>query len=210
MNRPRVLLADDHTLLLEAFRKMLAEECEVVGAVSNGRALVTEALKLHPDVVVLDITMPLLNGVDAARQLKRDLPDVRIIFLTMNEDPELAAAAFRAGGSGYLLKRSAASELLAAIREVTSGRFYMTPLVTEGVLGSMLQPHPGAGSGHQLTTRQREIVQLVAEGHSLKEVGSILNISPRTVAFHKSRIMEQLRIRSTAELIQYAVENHIV
>jgi DNA-binding NarL/FixJ family response regulator len=207
VSRPRVLLADDHTLLLEAFQKMLAEEFDVVGAVSNGRALVAEALKLRPDVVVLDITMPLLNGVDAARQLKRDLPDVRIVFLTMNEDPELAAEAFRAGGSGYLLKRSAGSELLTAIREVTSGRFYMTPLVTEAVLGSMLQP---AAAGQPLTPRQREIVQLVAEGHSMKEVGTILNISPRTVAFHKSRIMAQLRISSTAELIQYAVAHHIV
>src|SRR5262245_5190507 len=161
-------------MLLEAFQKMLAAECDVVGTVSNGRAVVSEALKLRPDVVVIDITMPLLNGVDAARQLKRDLPDVRIIFLTMNEDAELVAEAFRAGGSGYLLKRSAGSELLAAIREVTAGRFYMTPLVTEGVVGSMLQGGHGRGL---LTPRQREIVQLVAEGRSLKEVGSILNIS---------------------------------
>ena len=209
MSRPRVLLADDHTLLLEAFQKMLAAECDVVGTVSNGRAVVSEALKLRPDVVVLDITMPLLNGVDAARQLKRELPDARIVFLTMNEDAELAAEAFRAGGSGYLLKRSAGTELLAAIREVASGRFYMTPLVTEGVLGSMLQPQPAAG-GRELTPRQREIVQLVAEGRSLKEVGTILNISPRTVAFHKSRIMDQLNIRSTAELIRYAVDHHMV
>jgi len=209
VSRPRVLLADDHTMLLEAFQKMLAAECDVVGTVSNGRAVVSEALKLRPDVVVLDITMPLLNGVDAARQLKRELPDARIIFLTMNEDAELAAEAFRAGGSGYLLKRSAGTELLAAIREVASGRFYMTPLVTEGVLGSMLQPQPAAG-GRELTPRQREIVQLVAEGRSLKEVGTILNISPRTVAFHKSRIMDQLNIHSTAELIRYAVDHHMV
>lgn len=209
MSRPRVLLADDHTMLLEAFQKMLAAECDVVGTVSNGRAVVSEALKLRPDVVVLDITMPLLNGVDAARQLKRELPDARIIFLTMNEDAELAAEAFRAGGSGYLLKRSAGTELLAAIREVASGRFYMTPLVTEGVLGSMLQPQPADG-GRELTPRQREIVQLVAEGRSLKEVGTILNISPRTVAFHKSRIMDQLNIHSTAELIRYAVDHHMV
>jgi len=207
MSRPRVLLADDHTLLLEAFQKMLADDCDVVGGVSNGRELVAAALKLRPDVVVADIRMPLLNGVDAARQLKRDMPQIRIVFLTMNEDPELAAEAFRAGASGYLLKRSAGSELLTAIREVTNGRFYMTPLVTEGVVGSMLQGGHGRGL---LTPRQREIVQLVAEGRSLKEVGSILNISPRTVAFHKARIMEQLRISSTAELIQYAVAHHIV
>jgi DNA-binding NarL/FixJ family response regulator len=209
MSRPRVLLADDHTLLLEAFQKMLAADCEVVGAVSNGRDLVSAAVKLRPDVVVLDITMPLLNGVDAARQLKHELPDVRIVFLTMNEDPELAAEAFRAGASAYLLKRSAGPELLTAIQEVTNGRFYMTPLVTEAVVGSMLHGTPPA-VGPQLTPRQREIVQLVAEGHSLKEVGSILSISPRTVAFHKARIMEQLQIRTTAELIQYALANHIV
>lgn len=209
MSRPRILLADDHTLLLEAFQKMLAADCDVVGAVSNGRDLVTAAVKLRPDVVVLDITMPLLNGVDAARQLKHELPEVRIVFLTMNEDPELAAEAFRAGASAYLLKRSAGPELLTAIREVTSGRFYMTPLVTEAVVGSMLQGTPPV-VGPQLTPRQREIVQLVAEGHSLKEVGSILSISPRTVAFHKARIMEQLQIRTTAELIQYALANHIV
>jgi DNA-binding NarL/FixJ family response regulator len=209
MSRPRVLLADDHTLLLEAFQKMLAADCDVVGAVSNGRDLVSAAVKLRPDVVVLDITMPLLNGVDAARQLKHELPEIGIVFLTMNEDPELAAEAFRAGASAYLLKRSAGPELLTAIREVTSGRFYMTPLVTEAVVGSMLQGTPPV-VGPQLTPRQREIVQLVAEGHSLKEVGSILSISPRTVAFHKARIMEQLQIRTTAELIQYALANHIV
>jgi len=209
MIRPRVILADDHTLLLDAFRKLLMDECEVVAAVSDGRALLEATATLRPDVVVVDIAMPLLNGIDAARQIKQTLPDTRIIFLTMNEDPELAAEAFRAGGSGYILKRSAGSELLTAIREVTAGRFYMTPLVTEGVLGSMLQPRP-PGRGDQLTARQREIVQLVAEGHSLKEVGTILNISPRTVAFHKSRIMDQLHISSTAELIQYAVAHHIV
>jgi len=208
MSRPRVLLADDHTLLLEAFQKMLADDCEIVGAVSNGRDLVAAAVKLRPDVVVVDIAMPLLNGVDAARQLKRDLPDVRIVFLTMNEDAALAAEAFRAGAAAYLLKRSAGPELLTAIRQVMGGRFYMTPLVTEAVVGTMLQGPQSAPV--QLTPRQREIVQLVAEGHSLKEVGAILSISPRTVAFHKARVMEQLGMRTTAELIQYALQNHLV
>jgi DNA-binding NarL/FixJ family response regulator len=209
MNRPRVLLADDHILLLEAFQKMLADDCEVVGAVSNGRDVVAAAGRLRPDVVVLDIAMPLLNGVDATRQLKRELPDVRVVVLTMNEDAELAAEAFRAGAAAYVLKRSAGPELLTAIREVMSGRFYMTPLVTEAVVETMLQS-PQSAPARQLTPRQREIVQLVAEGHSLKEVGAILSISPRTVAFHKARAMEQLHIRTTAELIQYALQNHLV
>jgi len=210
MSRPRVILADDHTLLLEAFQKLLNDDCDIVGMVSDGRALLAATDSLRPDVVVVDISMPLLNGIDAARQIKQALPDTRIIFLTMNEDPDLAAAAFRAGASGYLLKRSAASELQTAIREVMRRRSYVTPLVTEGLMGSMLQ---GPESGHgaqQLTPRQREVVQLVAEGHSMKEVGHILNIAPRTVAFHKYRIMEQLKIRTTAELIQFAIKHHIV
>ena len=162
MGKPRVLLADDHTLLLEAFQKLLADDCEIVGAVSNGRALVTAAATLRPDVVVVDVTMPLLNGIDAARQIRQNDPDVRIIFLTMNEDPDLAAEAFRAGASGYLLKRSAASELVTAINEVMKRRSYITPLVTEGLVGSML--HGLDSRPPTLTPRQREIVQLVAEG----------------------------------------------
>jgi DNA-binding NarL/FixJ family response regulator len=210
MSRPRVILADDHTLLLEAFQKLLVDDCDVVATVSDGRALIDATASLLPDVVVVDIGMPLLNGIDAARQIKQTLPDTRVIFLTMNEDPDLAAEAFRAGASGYLLKRSAASELRMAIREVMMHRSYVTPLVTEGLMGSMLRGHEAPGSPRQLTTRQREVIQLVAEGHSMKEVGSILNIAPRTVAFHKYRIMEQLNIRTTAELIQFAIKHHIV
>jgi DNA-binding NarL/FixJ family response regulator len=210
MSRPRVILADDHTLLLEAFQKLLNDDCDIVGMVSDGRALLAATDSLRPDVVVVDISMPLLNGIDAARQIKQSLPDTRIIFLTMNEDPDLAAAAFRAGASGYLLKRSAASELQTAIREVMRRRSYVTPLVTEGLMGSMLQGPESAHGAQQLTPRQREVVQLVAEGHSMKEVGHILNIAPRTVAFHKYRIMEQLKIRTTAELIQFAIKHHIV
>jgi len=210
MSRPSVLLADDHTLLLEAFQKLLADDCDVVGMVADGRALVTAAVKLKPDVVVVDVAMPLLNGLDAARQIKQLLPETRIVFLTMNEDPDLAAEAFRAGASGYLLKRSAASELLTAIREVVQRRSYVTPLVTEGLVGSMMH---GAGSprpAKELSTRQREVIQLLAEGHSMKEIAAILNIAARTVAFHKYRVMEQLQIKTTAELIQFAIKNHIV
>jgi DNA-binding NarL/FixJ family response regulator len=207
MNKPRVLLADDHTLLLEAFQKLLMDDFDVVGAVSDGRALVLAVAALRPDVVVVDVAMPLLNGIDATRQIKQAHPETRVIILTMNEDPDLAAVAFRAGASGYLLKRSAASELGTAIREVMKRRSYVTPLAAEGLVGSMMEGSDGRPS---LTVRQREIVQLLAEGRSMKEVASILNIAPRTVAFHKYRIMEQLRIRTTAELIQYAIKNHIV
>jgi DNA-binding NarL/FixJ family response regulator len=210
MSRPRVLLADDHTLLLEAFQKLLADECDIVGAVSNGRELLTAAAQVKPDVVVVDVTMPLLNGIDAARQLKQSLPSTRIIFLTMNEDPDLAAEAFRAGAAAYLLKRSAASELVTAIHEVMRHRSYITPLVAEGMVESLLNAPDGGHQAHRLTPRQREILQLTAEGRSMKEVAAILNIAPRTVAFHKYRIMEQLHVKNTAELIQYAIKHHIV
>src|SRR3954468_5743322 len=178
MGAPRVLLADDHSLLLTAFERLLAGECEVVGQVTDGRALVTAAEQLKPDVVVLDISMPLLNGLEAGRQIKHRLPDVKLVFLTMNEEPEVAAEAFRVGASGYLLKRSAGSELSTAIREVMQGRSYITPLVAHGLVDALLrvnhqQPEP------QLTSRQREVLQLLAEGRSMKEVAGVLNVAPR-------------------------------
>ena len=207
--KPRVLLADDHAMVLGAFEKLLAGECEVVGQVSDGRELVAEAERLRPDVIVLDISMPLLNGLEAGRRIKQSQRNVKLVFLTMNEDSDLAAEAFRAGASGYLLKRSAASELTAAIREVMQGRSYVTPLMTQGLVGSLLNAEEGAPS-QELTPRQREVLQLLAEGRSMKEVASVLNLTPRTVAFHKYRMMEQLKVKSTAELIQYAVKHHIV
>jgi len=209
MAGPRVLLADDHTLLLGAFEKLLSPECEIVGSVSDGRSLVVEAQRLKPDVVVLDIGMPLLNGLDAGRQIKQLQKSIRLVFVTMNEDSDLAAEAFRAGASAYLLKRSAASELLVAIREVMKGRSYVTPLITEGLVGSFLDAAKQKPS-HDLTPRQREVLQLLAEGHSMKQVGALLNVTARTVAFHKYRMMEQLNIRSSAELIQFAIRHHIV
>ncbi len=208
MRAPRVLLADDHALLLGAFEKLLAGECEIVGQASDGRALVAAADVLKPDVIVLDIAMPLLNGLEAGRQIKRKLPDVKLVFLTMNEDPELAAEAFRSGASAYLLKRSAASELTTAIREVMNGRSYVTPLMTGGMVGSLLKVKDTGDA--DLTSRQREVLQLLAEGHSMKEVASLLNLTPRTVAFHKYEMMKRLNVNSTAELIQYAVKRHIV
>jgi len=210
MSRPRVLLADDHELLLGAFEKLLSPECEIVGQVSDGRALVEAAERLRPQVIVLDISMPHLNGLEAGRQIKQSMRDVKLVFLTMNEDADLAAAAFRAGASAYLLKRSAASELSTAIREVMQGRSYVTPLVTEGLVGSLMHSGPAQQAAHELTPRQREVLQLLAEGKSMKEVAAVLKLTPRTVAFHKYQMMDQLNIKSTAELIRYAVSHHIV
>ena len=209
MAKPRVILADDHTMLVEAFEKLLAPECDIVAKVADGRALVAAVQEHHPDVVVLDLAMPLLNGLDAARQIKQIDRSVRLVFVTMNEDPDLAAEAFRAGGAAYLLKRSAGSELLTAIREAMKHRSYVTPLVTEGMLGALMHSSSDSGA-KQLTTRQREVLQLLAEGKSMKEVGSILNVTPRTVAFHKYRMMEQLKIKTNAELIQYAIRHNLI
>jgi DNA-binding NarL/FixJ family response regulator len=209
MARPRVVLADDHILLLGAFEKLLAEDCEIVGQVSDGRALVDAAQKLKPDLIVLDISMPLLNGLEAARQIKQQMRSIKLVFVTMNEDADLAAEALRSGASAYLLKRSAASELATAIREVMQGRSYITPLITEGVVGSLLHADERQPAS-ELTSRQREVLQLLAEGRSMKEVASVLNLTPRTVAFHKYRMMEQLKVKTTAELVQYAVKHHIV
>ncbi len=207
MNRPRVLLADDHRLLQDAFRKLLEPQCKVVGAVSDGRALLEAAQRLKPDVIVLDISMPLLNGLDAARQLRKTVPDAKLIFLTVNDDPDLVAEAFRIGGSGYLLKSSAASELFRAIQEVLRGKAYVTPLVTRDLVATLLEK-PGARKGaRSLSPRQREVLQLLAEGHSMKEAAEILNVTPRTIAFHKYRMMDDLGLKSSAELVQFAVKN---
>jgi DNA-binding NarL/FixJ family response regulator len=207
--RPRILLADDHTLLLEAFEKLLADECEIVGTASNGEALLESAAALHPDVAIVDIGMPLLNGLDAARKLKALHPDIRVLVLTMNEDPDLAVEALRAGAAGYVLKSSAAVELMTAIREAMEGRLYVTPRFGDHLTTAATEK-PDTRKTQGLTPRQRQIVQLIAEGHSMKEVAAILNITPRTVAFHKYRLMEQLHFKTTAELIQYAVKRQMV
>jgi DNA-binding NarL/FixJ family response regulator len=209
MGRPRVILADDHTLLLGAFETLLGGDCEIVGQVTDGHALVAAAEKLRPDVIVLDISMPILNGLEAATRIKRALPDIKLVFLTMNEDPDLAAEAFRRGASAYLVKRSAATELLLAIREVMRGRSYVTPLLTQGLVGTLLHRDERPASP-ELTSRQREVLQLLAEGNSMKQVAAVLNLTPRTVAFHKYQMMSQLNIRTTAELIRYAVRHNIV
>jgi DNA-binding NarL/FixJ family response regulator len=209
MRRPRVLLADDHRLLREAFAELLKAECDVVGTAADGRALLEIAPDLRPDIVVLDIAMPLLNGLDAARQLKQTMPDVKVVFLTVSEDPDLAAEAFRVGASGYLLKNSAASELLQAIREVFEGRSYVTPLATRGLVDRLQNPAP-AQANSDLSPRQREVLQLLAEGHTMKEIARQLKISPRTVAFHKYTMMETLGIKSSALLVQFALKQGVV
>jgi DNA-binding NarL/FixJ family response regulator len=209
MGRIRVLLADDHALLLGAFEKLLSGEFEIVGQAADGRALVAAAERLKPDVIVLDISMPLLNGLEAGRQIKQKQKDIKLVYVTMTEDADLASEAFRLGASGYLLKRSAASELTTAIREVVQGRSYITPLIANALIGTLLRPEAHA-PGRDLTPRQREVLQLLAEGHSMKEIANLLNISPRTVAFHKYEMMLQLNLETTAELVQYAVRHHIV
>ena len=207
MTRPRILMADDHAMLLDAFKAMLEPEFDVVGTVTDGRMLLEEFSRLHPDVVVLDIAMPLLNGLDAGRQLIAQRKSVKLIYLTMNPDPDLAGEALRLGASGYVLKNSAAHELTQAIHEALRGRSYITPLITRDVVGSLIA-HPT--ERHELTMRQREVLQLLAEGRSMKEVGAILNLTPRTVAFHKYRMMEQLRLKTSAELVQFAVKQGVV
>jgi DNA-binding NarL/FixJ family response regulator len=204
------LLADDHRLLREAFTQLLVPACDVVGSVADGRALLAAVAELRPDIVVLDIAMPVLNGLDAARQLKREMPEVKVIFLTMSQDPDVATEAFQAGACGYLLKNSAVTELLQAIHEVFQGRSYVTPLATQGLVENFLHaPEPAKKPG-SLSPRQREVLQLLAEGHTMKEIARMLKITARTVAFHKYGMMEALGIKSTAELVQFAIKQHIV
>jgi DNA-binding NarL/FixJ family response regulator len=210
MKLPRAILADDHKLLAEAFRKLLEPHCEIVATVSDGRALLDAAATLKPDIILLDIGMPLLNGLEAGRQLKSKMPGVKVIFLTMQEDPDLAIEAMRSGASGYLLKTSAPSELIQAIQEALKGKSYITPQISHGMEKSFIRDPRGRQQPKALTARQCEVVQLLAEGKSMKQIADVLNVTPRTVAFHKYRTMEELAIRSTAELIQFAIKNHIV
>jgi DNA-binding NarL/FixJ family response regulator len=202
-----ILLADDHTILLEALQALLTPEFDVVGVVTDGRTLVSESLRLKPDLVVLDIAMPLLGGLEAGRQIRAQCNDIRLVYLTMNSDPEMAAEALRIGALGYVLKASATSELRTAIRQALDGRSYITPLITRDVVDSLIDQRKRLPV---LTSRQCEVLQLLAEGRSMKEVGAILKLTPRTVAFHKYRMMEQLRVRSSAELVRFAVKHGVV
>jgi len=206
----RVILADDHTLILDALRKLLEPEFEVVGTFGDGHSLVEGAPQLKPNVIVLDIGMPIMNGLNAGQRLKRLMPAVKLVYLTMNHDQDMAAEAFRLGASGYLLKNSAGAELVAAIREVARGGSYVTSLMTEDVVGSLTRHFKKLKSINHLTMRQKEVLQLLAEGRSMKEAGFILNVSPRTVAFHKYSMMEHLQIKTSAELVQYAMNRQLL
>ncbi len=210
MRKARVLLADDHRLLVEAFEKLLQPDFEVVGTVSDGLALIAAARELKPDVIVLDIAMPQLNGMVAAERLKKTMPEVKLIFLTVNEDAGFASEAMRIGASGYLLKSSAASELFDAIDAALKGRTYVTPLIMQDMVTSLANGRQSRRDSAKLTTRQREVLQLLAEGHTMKEVANILGLSPRTIAFHKYRIMEEVSLKTNADLIQFAIKHGII
>lgn len=212
MSKPRVLIADDHSILLAGLCKLVEDSCEVVGMVSDGRALVEAADRLKPDLIVLDISMPLLNGLDAARQVKKSSPDSKILFLTMHASPTYATEAIKAGGNGYLLKQSAASELPMAIEAVLKGQTYLTPAITRSVLETALESHKPELrlSVGNLTSRQREVLQLIGEGKSTKDIATLLNVSVKTIEFHKGRLMEQLEVHSTAELIKFAIAEGLV
>jgi DNA-binding NarL/FixJ family response regulator len=208
--RTRIFLADDHSLLLEAFNKLLEPEYDVVGTATDGRQMLTMVRRLKPEVVILDISMPNLNGFDAGEKLKKISPDIKLVFLTVNEDPDMVTEAFRIGANGYLLKSSAAAELFQAIEAVRSGENYVTPKITQGMISSFIK-HPGGHKVHgDLSIRQREVLQLLAEGHTMKKVAAALNITPRTVAFHKYQIMDDLDIKTNSQLIQYALKLGLV
>ena len=211
MARTRVLLADDHAIVAQGLEALLKESFDLVGIVHDGRALVEAAETLRPDVIVTDISMPLLNGLDAIRQIRARRPDAKIIVLTMYPETPLAVDAFRAGASGYLLKVSPGEELIAAIGQVALGRAYVTTLLAKDLIALLIEAAQKGSTGDTpLTPRQREVLQLIAEGHTMKEVASILHISPRTAESHKYEIMQTLGMETTAALIQYAVRSKLV
>ena len=209
-HRARLLIADDHTLLAEACKNLLEPEFEVVGIVDNGRALLRMAGEMKPEVVILDIAMPQLNGLDAGDQIKQLLPRTKLVYLTVNMSPEVAAEAFRRGASGYVVKTSAAAELITAIRRALKSESYLSPLITKETVDFLLRSRDQYVAEKRITRRQGEILQLLAEGKSMKEVADVLNVKPGTVAFHKYRIMETLGLKTNAELIQYALKHHLI
>ena len=210
MRKPRVLLADDHHILVDALQKVLEPRFEIVGRFENGRDLLNSAASLHPDVIVLDIGMPMLNGVDACRQLKQQLPRTKFIFLTFHEEASMVVEAFRAGASGYVIKRSAVSELTEAIERVYLGGKFVSAAIAGDAMEAIARHPENAEPKVELTMRQREIVQLLAEGHPMKEIAHMLGIAVSTVADHKYHTMELLQLKSNADLYKYAIENGIV
>lgn len=209
--KPRVLIADDHTLVAEGVEKLLEHEFHLCGRVADGRALVRAVEKDKPDIALVDIALPLLNGLDACRQIRKAAPEVKLLILTMHSEQYFVTEAFRAGVSGYVLKQSVAEELVFAIKEVMKGRLYVSPSVAENLVEQALNPadvRPAGGlqgESDKLSARQREVLQLIAEGQSTKEIASTLNVSIKTIEFHKTRIMKQLGVHSTAELTKHAI-----
>jgi DNA-binding NarL/FixJ family response regulator len=209
--RPKVLLADDHAVVRDGLRLMLAKDFEVVGAVEDGRTLVKEAERLAPDVVLVDISMPMLNGIEATRQLRRASPRTKIVVLTMHADVTYATEVFEAGASGYILKNAPSDEIQTAIRRVLAGKTYVAPQIAEEVTPFLLTgPHQTNKKVSQLTARQREVLQLIAEGKTGKEIADVLSVSPRTVEFHKYKMMQGLGLHSTAELTRYALKHGVI
>ena len=210
MKRPRILLADDHKIVTEGLKGLLEPEFELVGIVEDGRALLAAAEKLRPDVIVADISMPLLNGIDSVRQIKKANSEIKVVFLTMHPDVTYAVSAFEAGASGYVLKHSAPTELVTAIRSALNGKTFVTPLLAGEFMQHTKERTSQRDETTRLTERQREILQLLAEGKSAKEIATVLTISSRTVEFHKYRIMKDLGLKTAAELVHYAVRHGII
>lgn len=210
MAKIRVLLADDHKIILGGLRGLLEPEFELVGTAEDGKALVSEAVRLQPDVIVVDISMPKLSGLEAFREVRKIAPGIRAVFLTMHHDVAYAAKAFESGASAYVLKHSAPSELVTAIREAMNGRTYVTPMIAGDLMRSVRDPGHGNGPAARLTSRQKEILQLLSEGNSAKEIAAKLKISPRTVEFHKYNMMEEWNLKTTADLIRFAIRHGFV
>ena len=211
MRKFRVLLADDHKIVLEGLKSLLEPEFDLVGTVEDGIALVKEAERLHPDVIVADISMPLLNGIEAVRQIKKTDDRIKVVFLTMHPDVAYATMAFEAGASGYVLKRSASRELITAINDAMKERTYVTPMIAGELLQSYKKTQPGQDVfNKKLTHRQEEILQLLAEGYPIKEIANILHISPRTVETHKYNMMQELGFKTTTDLVKYAIKQGII
>ena len=210
-NAQRILIAEDHSFLAEAFKELLETEYYVVATVSDGRAMVRTALEMKPDLVIVDIAMPQLNGLDAGEQLKKEFPTIKLLYVSMHFDADIAAEAFRRGGSGYLPKTCGLSELKTAVHKVLNGESYLSPLIARSSVRGLVQNHRPSTNGYQLlSVRQREVLQLLAEGKQMKEVANALNIAPRTVAFHKYPIMKRLKTNNDTDLVRYALREHMI
>jgi len=209
MGKTRILLADDHTLVAEAFSRLLEPQFDVLGTATDGRTLLEKAAQLKPDVILLDLSMPVLNGFEAGERLKKLLPHAKLIVVTMNEDTEVAAEVLRSWASGFLLKKSASTELVAAIQQVLQGKTFVTSQMTQSLLDKFVR-NPDLHRSRTLTSRQREVLQLLAEGRTMKEAAAVLHVTPRTVAFHKYKIMEEFELKTNSDLLRFAIRERII